>query len=207
VSAVVPWVTAALGDAGAAAAAAIAARVAEQHGEVAEPIVLQAIDQAVRDGLAMTYVGDPAQEAKPERLVHGSAATLHRVEPGDAVLTLAEAAKRGWVQGQEAGYRLTGAEAYRRLLPLLGQFGSLYNRGAKTTIDALDVSGLEIGDGGRLRILVEQASPAAMKRLGELFEVLAAVAKPGADTIVDFEVTAPDDSCLLIKALKEGRAP
>jgi hypothetical protein len=130
---------------------------------------------------------------------------LHHVEPGDAVVTPAEAAKRGWVQPQEAGYRLAGAEASRRLLPLLGQLGSLYNRGAKTRIGALDVAGLEIEDGGRLRVSVEEATPAAMKRLGELFEVLAAVGKPGKDTVVDFEVAAPDDTCLLIKALKEGR--
>ena len=153
----------------------------------------------------MTYTGAAEQEEKPGRLVRGSAAMLHHVEPGDAGVTPAEAAKRGWVQPQEAGYRLSGAEASRRLLPLLGQLGSLYNRGAKTTIGALDIAGLEIEQGGRLRISVEEATPAAMKRLGELFEVLATVGKPGKDTVVDFEAAAPDDSCLLIKALKEGR--
>jgi hypothetical protein len=205
ISTVGPWVAAALADAGAATAAAIAAKVAERHGAVPEAVVLQAIDQFVREGRALTYTGTLDQEARPERLVHGSAAMLHHVEPGDAVVTPAEAAKRGWVQPQDPGFRLVGAEASHRLLPLLGQLGSLYNRGAKTKIGALDVAGLEIEDGGRLRVSVEEATPAAMKRLGELFEVLAVVAKPGKDTVVDFEVAAPDDACLLIKALKEGR--
>ncbi len=138
-------------------------------------------------------------------MVHGSSAILHQVRPDDAVIVPAEAAKRGWVQPGATGYTLSGAEASRRLLPLLGQLGSLYNKGAKTTIGALDVAGLEIDQGGRLRISVEEATPAAMKRLGELFEVLAAVAKPGKDTTVDFEVALPDEACLLIKALKAGR--
>jgi hypothetical protein len=205
VSSVLPWVAAAIGDAGAATAAAISARVTERHGEFPESVVLQAVAQSVREGRAMTYAGDPGQQAKPERLVHGSAAVLHPLQPDDVVIAPAEAAKRGWVEPQAAGYRLSGAEASRRVLPLLGQLGSFYNRGAKTRIDALDVTGLEIAEGGRLRISVEEATPAAMKRLGELFEVLAAVGKPGKDTVVDFEVATPDDTCLLIKALKEGR--
>jgi hypothetical protein len=57
-----------------------------------------------------------------------------------------------------------------------------------------------------LRLSLQHATPAAMKRLGELFEVLAGVVKPGKDTIVEFEVAEPDDNCLLIKTLKQGRA-
>ena len=81
------------------------------------------------------------------------------------------------------------------------QFGSLYNRGAKTTVGVLDVAELEIEGGGRVRLTVENASPAAMKRLGELFEVLATVARPGKDTSVELDIAEPDETCLLIKAL------
>lgn len=99
-----------------------------------------------------------------------------------------EAAKRGWVRQGENSYRLSGAE------------------GAKTTIGVLDLAELEIEGGGRLRLSLQDATPASMKRLGELFEVLAGVVKPGKDTIVEFEVSEPDDNCLLIKTLKERRA-
>ena len=154
----------------------------------------------------MTFTGDPKQEMKPERLIHGSTAILHQVTADDAVIAPAEAAKRGWVRQEDVGYRLSGAEASARVLPLLSQLGSLYNKGAKTTIDELDLIDLEIEGGGQLRLSLQRATPAAMKRLGELFEVLAGVVKPGKDTIVEFEVAEPDDNCLLIKTLKQGRA-
>jgi hypothetical protein len=206
VSTVVPWVTAAVGDLGSATAGAVAAQVAEKHGDVPRPIILQAIDQVVKDGRAMTFVGHPGQENKPERLIHGSAAMLHQVTIDDAVIAPAEAAKRGWVRQEEVGYKLFGADASRRLLPLLGQLGSLYNKGAKTTIGVLDLAELEVEGGGHLRFSLQDATPTAMKRLGELFEVLAGVVKPGKDTFVEFEVSEPDANCPLIKALKEARA-
>ena len=206
VSTVVPWVASVIGEAGAATAGAIAAKVAEQHGEVPVPVVMQAIDQIVRSGRAMSFVGDPAQEAKPDRLFHGSAAILHQVAEGDAVIAPAEAAKRGFVRQEEVGYHLTGVEASARVLPLLGQLGSLYNRGAKTTVGLLDLADLEVEGGGHLRLSLQDGTPAAMKRLGELFEVLATVAKPGKDTIVELDIAEPDDACPLIKALKERRA-
>ena len=87
---------------------------------------------------------------KPERLIHGSTAILHQVTADDAVIAPAEAAKRGWVRQEDVGYRLSGAEASARLLPLLSQLGSLYNKGAKTTIDVLDLADLEVEGGGRL---------------------------------------------------------
>jgi hypothetical protein len=206
VSTVVPWVAAAINDLGAATAGTVATQVAEKHGEVPRPIILQAIDQIVKDGRAMTFVGDPDQEAKPERLFHGSAAMLHQVAVDDAVIAPADAAKRGWVRQEDVGYRLSGADASRRLLPLLGQLGSFYNKGAKTTIGVLDLAELEVEGGGHLRVSLQDATPAAMKRLGELFEVLAGIVKPGKDMIVEFEVSEPDDNCPLIKALKEGKA-
>ncbi len=206
VSTIIPWVTAVIGDTGATTAGAIAAKVVEQHGEVPVNTVFQAIDRIVQDGGAMTYTGDPAQEEKPDRLFYRSAAMLHQVAADDAVVAPSEAAKRSWVEQAEAGYRLTGAEASARVLPILGQFGSLYNRGAKMTVSLLDLAGLEIEGGGRVRLSLENAAPAAMKRLGELFEVLATVVKPGQDTVVELDIAQPDDNDPLIKALKERRA-
>lgn len=206
VSTVVPWVTSAITNLGAATAGAVAAQIAQKHGEVPRPVVLQAIDQVVKEGRAMTFIGDPGQETKPERLVHGSAAMLHQVTVDDAVIAPAEAAKRGWVRQEDVGLHLSGTDASRRFLPLLGQLGSLYNRDARTTIGLLDLAELEVEGGGHLRVSLQNAKPAAMKRLGELFEVLAGVVKPGDDTIVEIEVAEPDDNCPLIKALKEGRA-
>jgi hypothetical protein len=126
---------------------------------------LQAIDRITQDGRAMTFFGDPAQVAKPDKLVYGSAAILHHVRVDDAVVAPAEAAKRGWVQREEVGYHLSRAEALVRVLPIIGQLGSLYNRGAKTTVGLLDLVDLDIEGGGRLRLSLQDATPVAMKRL------------------------------------------
>jgi hypothetical protein len=206
VAAAIPWVTAAIDDLGSATAGMVAEHVAEQHGEVPETIVWQAIDRLVQNERAMTFAGDPAQTETPDRLIHGSSAVMHQVAPEDAVIAPAEAAKRGWVRAEETRFRLSGAEALQRVPPILGRLGSLYNKGAKTTIGILDLVDLELAGGGRLRLSLQNATPAAMERLGELFEVLAGVAKPGRDTIVEFEVEEPDADCPLIKTLKEGRA-
>ena len=117
VATVIPWVASIIGDAGATTAGAIAAKVTEQHGEVPTNTVLQAIDRIVQDGRAMSFAGDPAQEAKPDRLFHGSAAVLYQVAAHDAVVAPAEAAKRGWVTQEEVGYRLTGADGQRACCP------------------------------------------------------------------------------------------
>jgi len=90
------------------------------------------------------------------------------------------------------------------LLPILARLGSVYERGARSTITVLDIHELHVEGGGRLRFGVQDATPAAMKRLGELFEVLAIIGKRGNDTIVDFEVAEPGADCLLIQTLKEG---
>jgi hypothetical protein len=191
VSTVVPWATSAIAEAGATTARAVVERVTEQHGEIPASVVLQAIDRVVQEGRAMTFAGNPAQEKKPGGLIHGSAAMLHQLAEDDVVIAPAEAAKRGWVHQQNIGYRLSGAEATRRLLPILGKLGGLYNRGAKTTIGVLDLVDLEVEGHGRLRISLEDATPAAMKSLGELFEVLAGVAKPGPNTSVEIDGARP----------------
>jgi hypothetical protein len=204
VSTVVPWVTAAINDSGAATAKAIAEKVIEKHGQLPASIVYQVIDRVVQDSRAVAFIGDLAQASKPDRLFHGSSAIFHRVAEGDVVMTPSEAATRGWIAKPEIGYRLTGTDACQRLLPMLGRLGSLYNNGATSTVSVLDIAELDVEGGGRLRIAVQDASPAAMRRLGELFEVLGDVGQWGTDTIVDFEVAEPDENCRLIKALKEG---
>lgn len=60
VSTVMPWVTAAISEVGAASAKAIAEKVVEKHGDIPCTVVLQAIDRVVQDGRAMIFAGDPS---------------------------------------------------------------------------------------------------------------------------------------------------
>jgi hypothetical protein len=90
------------------------------------------------------------------------------------------------------------------LLPLLRQIGSLYTRGARSTIASLDLVDLELPGGGRLRLSLENIPPASAKLLGELFEVLATVIQQGPNTEADLDIGDVDEQCLLIQALRRA---
>ena len=89
------------------------------------------------------------------------------------------------------------------ILPLLRRLGSLYNRGGKSSIDLLDIIDLALPDGGRLRLSLEKLSPADMKTLAELFEVLANVTERTADSTVDLEIEDVDDTCPFLQELRK----
>jgi hypothetical protein len=129
---------------------------------------------------------------------------LHHIRPEDVVITPAEASTRGWVTPPPDRFRLTGRDGAAILLPLLRQIGSLYARGARSSIAHLDLVDLEIPGGGRLRLSLESVPPASMKRLGELFETLATVINAGAASEADLEISDPDEQCLFMQALRQA---
>ena len=199
------WVAAGLAEKRAAHVADIVEKVKHDHGEVPDEAVLKAIDKLVQGDKAMTYSGDPGRHDKPEALVHGPGAILHAVKPGDTVLAPAEAARRGWVAREDVGIRLHGMDAAAKIVPLLGRLGGLYGRGAKSRIDVLDISDLEVDGGGLLRLQLTEMTPEGMKRLAELFETIAIVARPGPRTETELEISTPEDGCALIEALQEKK--
>jgi hypothetical protein len=179
-------------------------RVQEQHGEVPQQTLLEAVQHVVQTGCAMTFGGQPEQLDRPPDLVSGTSAVLPHVRPEDVVITPAEASTRGWVTPPPAGFRLTGRDGTAILLPLLRQIGSLYARGARSSIAHLDLVDLEIPGGGRLRLSLEGVPPTSMKRLGELFETLATVINAGAASEADLEISDPDEQCLFMQALRQA---
>ena len=88
------------------------------------------------------------------------------------------------------------------MVPLLSRIGSLYMRGARSTITSLDLVDLDISGGGRLRITLEGVPPEAIKRLGEFVEVLATVVQSGPNTEAFLEIREPDDQCPFLQALR-----
>jgi hypothetical protein len=176
--------------------------VQEQHGEVPQPTLLEAVQHVVQAGRAMTFSGQPAQTERPTTLMHGTSAMLHQVRPEDVVITPAAASTRGWVTATDDHYRLRGREGAVIIVPLLRQIGSLYTRGARSTIAALDLVDLELPSGGRLRLSLENVPPASMQRLGELFEVLATVVSANTTSEADLDIGDADEQCLLIQALR-----
>lgn len=179
-------------------------KVVAQYGEVPEEDILEALDRLVVADRLATYGGKPDQKEKPSAFVHGAGAILHHVKPSDVFITRAEASKRGWIKVKPNQFILEGSTGAKTLVPLLGSLGSLYTRGAKSTIEALDLSDLSVEGGGRIRLSLEKATPEVMKRLGELFEVLDTVVERGPTTEAYLEITEPNEDCILIKELKKA---
>jgi len=128
----------------------------------------------------------------------------YSVHPEDVIIAPAEAATRGWVSAPAQGFILRGREGAQTLLPLLRRIGSLYARGARSTITLLDLVDVEIAAGGRLRLTLEDVPPEGMKRLAELLEVLATAIRQGPGTEGFLEIRDPDEQCLFMQTLRQG---
>ena len=202
------WVVGVMAGAGATSVTELVQQVTAQHGEVPESAILGALEKLRQADRLMTYRGQPEQSGKPADLIHGTGAILHAVQGGDVVIVPAEAAKRGWVRVETPQFKLTGHTSAQKLIALFPRLGSLYARGARSTIKALDLWDSEVQGGGRLRLTLEGVPPEAMKRLGELFEVLATVVKQDGAADVELEVDNPDDQCgSCTRALQQGGKP
>ena len=106
------------------------------------------------------------------------------------IITPAEAARRGWITAERPSLDLMGKEGAKKLLPLLGRLGSLYNKGAQSVIDYLELVDLCLPGGGLLTLRLEEVPPESMKTLDELFEVL--------DGLIDKEESVQDLSLIHI---------
>jgi len=175
--------------------------LAEKYGDVPARDLEEAVVTLVKDGRLFACRGTPDQ-IEPPTLIHGAGAALYTPQPGDVLVTPAKAAELGWVTAGKRSFNLAGKEGAEKLLPLLKRLGSIYSRGAKSTIDSMDLVDLELPEGGTIRIQLTNVTPASMRAIGELFEVLDAVAKKGDYTEVFLEIGNPDEDCLFIRELK-----
>ncbi|MBC7324780.1 MAG: AAA family ATPase, partial [Moorella sp. (in: Bacteria)] len=187
---------------GAATVREVADNLAEKYGEIPARDFQEAVVTLVKNGHLLAFRGAPDQQEKPE-LIQGTAAALYTPQPGDVLITPAKAAERGWVTAGRRAFTLEGKEGAEKLLTLLRQLGGLYNRGAKSTIDMLELWDLELPEGGLLRIQLTGVTPGSMKALAELLEVLAGVVAKGEDTGAFLEILDPADDCPLIQELKK----
>jgi hypothetical protein len=202
------WVKEAIvqAEGGAATVAAIASKVVEKHGAIPTRDVAEAVVDLAQQGgvVGGIFHGEPDQQERPDQLIAGSSAAMYTPAETDVVITRAEAAVR-WGEDQDHTFRLSGRKGAEKLVPLLKRIGSFYSKGAKSTIDLLDLSDLELLKGGKLRIQLEHATPESMKLLGELFETLANVVKLGKDTNGDLEVSDPPAGCPFLGELTKDQ--
>ncbi|HEY9744704.1 MAG TPA: hypothetical protein V6C99_00645, partial [Oculatellaceae cyanobacterium] len=180
----------------------VAQKISDKHKECSTRDLEQAVLKLVESGRLMVYRGRPEQQEKPETLQDGSFGTMYALQPDAVFITPSQARARGWLEAGRDRLALSGKEGAEKLLPLLRRLGSLYSRGAKSTIKYMDLTGLELPGGGTLRLLLEDVPPESMKALGEVFECLDAVAKMGQETEAYLQIDEPDEQCLLIQELK-----
>ncbi len=198
------WVGEAVKEQPAAYVAEIIEKLVRAHGEVPEKEILAAVERLVQEDRALTYGGQTDQAERPAQLVHGHGAFLHSVARDDVVLSPAEAARRGWVEIEARRLELQGKEAADRLLGLAKRIGGLYARGARSRLDILDLAELRLQGGGRMRLLLQDVPPEDMKRLGELFEILADLVSSVEQTQARIRISDPQDDCPFVQALKQN---
>ncbi|MDK2816300.1 MAG: hypothetical protein PWR22_929 [Moorella sp. (in: firmicutes)] len=183
----------------------VAENLTEKYGEIPGPDFQEAVVNLVKKGRLLAFRGTPDQQEKPE-LIQGPAAVLYTPQKGDVLITPAKAAERGWLKASGQTLTLEGREGTEKILPLLGRLGSIYNRGARTTIKMLELTDLELPEGGLMRIELTDVTPGSMKALGELFEVLAGAVAKGERTEAFLEIENPDEDCPFIKELKKSKS-
>ena len=85
------------------------------------------------------------------------------------------------------------------------RLGSLYTRGgALSDVDELDISDLRLlSSNATIRVQIEGATAADMKRLDEFFQELANVARFTDRTEADIQIRHPQENCALINELKK----
>lgn len=175
---------------------------AAQYGPCPAQDLEEAITTLVKKDRLYVYQGAPDQQEKPV-LIHGAGAALYTPQPGDVLITPDMAIERGWVAGGTSVFKLEGKDGAAKLLPLLKRLGSIYNRGAKSNIEFMEIADLELPEGGTLRIQLNNVTPGSMQALGELFEVLDSVTENGEYTEAFLEILEPDEDCSFIQELKK----
>jgi hypothetical protein len=144
---------------------------------------------------------EPQSKSEKPSLIFGPSATLYTPNPDDLLVTPEKAQSQGWRPEKTKKFSLNGKEGAEKLLPLLRRIGSLYNKGAKSSIAFMDLVDLALPEGGTLRIQLENVSPESMKSLDEFFQVVDAVIEKDGRSEVDLEFADPSDDCAFIQEL------
>lgn len=190
-------------NSGAATVKDVVGEVQRQYSNVDDEQVKDVVLDIVKDGRYGLYEGYASQTDKPEHVTTGFEAYGHTVDDDEVLVTKGTQSERGWLENITNQLRIDGNDGAKKLFPLLKRIGSIYTRGATSTIESLDISDLNLPGGGTLRVAVENASPSDIKRLDEFFQILCEVSKVTEGTEAELVIENPDDKCSFIKALKE----
>jgi len=180
----------------------ISENLGARFGDVPETEVQSAISELINENKIAAYKGKPGQEQKPE-LIMGSGGAFYIPEAGDVLITPAKASEKGWIKQKDNTIRLSGKDGAEKILPLLRRLGSIYQKGGKSRIDSLDITDMELPNGGTLRISVEDAPPESVRDLGELFETVHGIIRKGERTECHLTINHPETDCPFVAELKK----
>ena len=187
---------------GAATVKDVVGEVQKQYANASDTQVKDVIHDIVKGGRYGLYEGNSDQKEKPEHILEGFEAYGHTIDDEEVLITAQAISERGWSETQTSNLRLEGNEGARKLFPLLRRIGSMFTRGATSTIDSMDISDLQLPGGGTIRVVIDNAGPSDIKKLDELFQSLCEVSKVTDDTEAELIIENPDDNCQFVKALK-----
>ncbi len=173
-----------------------------KHGDVQDDAVEEAITGIIQEGRLMACKQEIKDDEKPE-LISGTGAMFYKPASEDIIITKAKASEKGWIKKEDHSIHLSGQDSTKKIFPLMRRLGSIYQRGGLSDIDVLDISGMLLPSGGRLRIELTDATPESMKDLGEFFEVIAGLVEKDNDTEIFLDINKPEDNCKFAGELRK----
>ena len=173
-----------------------------KHGDVQDDAVEEAIAGIIQEGRLMACKQKIKEDEKPE-LISGAQAMFYKPASEDIIITKTKASENGWIRREDHAIHLSGHDSTEKIFPLMKRLGSIYQRGGLSDIDVLDISGMVLPGGGRLRIELTDVTPESMKNLGEFFEVIAGLVEKDNDTEIFLDINKPDDNCKFAGELRK----
>ena len=173
-------------------------QVSQTHGEVSA----QDVSKVVQD---LTRAAQVAAKPKGEPVKHGDNAMLYAPEVEDKVLPVGKAVEQGWIAAPKKFLKIDGFAGRDKVFPCLKRLSSLYTRGATSKIDQLRIERLPLKGGGQVNVTFSALEPAQIKQMGAMFDAFATLGEPGDDTQIELTILNPEDGCLFVKELNQGK--
>jgi len=173
------------------------AAVAAKHGDVDPKDVRKAVEE-----LAKT--GEVAAKPTTGPVKSGDSALMYVPDDTDTVLPINRAVEKGLAKAPDKLIQHRGVAGAKLIFPMLKRLSSLYTRGATSQVDALRIERLPLAGGGQVNMSFSGLTPAQLKQMGGLFDVLATQGKPDDDTTIDLTLMNPQEGCLLVSELAGG---
>jgi len=179
-------------------------QVKQWREDVQEEDFREALRNILRKDKSYIYEGSPDQRDKPQHLIRGDKYIIRTFEPDSVIISEGEARLRGWVTDtDEKAQNTVKTENLSLILGMLHNIASKYAKGGTSTVDLLELLGMELPGGGKMELILSDVPPESLKTLGELFEVLQGLVSPSSESSGVLEIKDPQEKCPFVEFLKQ----